>query len=60
MEEHEILAVYALNSEKKVEELRKLMIKQKEELKQFDMSLVLQLDQKVNNLICFLNKYLTP
>ncbi|KAJ3633773.1 hypothetical protein MTP99_010698 [Tenebrio molitor] len=47
MEEHEILTQYSNNSEKKVEELRKFMIKQKDELKQFDMGLVLQLDQKV-------------
>lgn len=47
MEEHEILSKYDDNSEKKVEELGKFMIKQKEDLKQFDMGLVLQLDQKV-------------
>jgi hypothetical protein len=47
VEEHEILTQYSNNSEKKVEELRKFMIKQKDELKQFDMGLVLQLDQKV-------------
>ncbi|XP_063903101.1 gonadal protein gdl isoform X1 [Zophobas morio] len=47
LEEHEVLNLYSSDSVKKVEELRKLMLKQKEELKQFDMSLVLQLDQKV-------------
>ncbi|XP_044268413.1 gonadal protein gdl [Tribolium madens] len=47
MEEHEILNQYIGDPDKKVEELRKLMIKQKEELKQFDMGLVIQLDEKV-------------
>ncbi|KAJ3654834.1 hypothetical protein Zmor_013992 [Zophobas morio] len=47
LEEHEVLNLYSSDSVKKVEELRKLMLKQKEELKQFDMSLVVQLDQKV-------------
>ncbi|RZC38564.1 DGCR6 domain containing protein [Asbolus verrucosus] len=40
MEEHEILTLCGTNSEKKVEELRKFMIRQKEELKQFDMGLI--------------------
>ncbi|XP_044752709.1 gonadal protein gdl [Coccinella septempunctata] len=38
-----------LNPEQKVEELRKIMKKHKEELKIFDMNLVLQLDEKVKD-----------
>lgn len=47
MEEQEVLKKYEDDSEKKIEELQKLMNKQKDELKQFDMNLVLQLDEKV-------------
>ncbi|XP_970086.2 peroxisome biogenesis factor 2 isoform X2 [Tribolium castaneum] len=47
LKEHEILNRYIGDPDKKVEELRKLMLTQKDELKQFDMGLVIQLDQKV-------------
>ncbi|VEN64558.1 unnamed protein product [Callosobruchus maculatus] len=47
MEEQEILKKYEHDTEKKIEELQKFMIKQKEELKAFNMNLVLQLDVKV-------------
>lgn len=46
-EEQDLLNKYEANPEKKVEALNKLMIEQKEDLKRFDMSLVVQLDQKV-------------
>lgn len=38
-----------LTGKQKVEQLNEIKISHKEELKQFDMSLVLQLDQKVSN-----------
>lgn len=47
MEEQELLNKYESNPDKKLEALNKLMSEQKEELKKFDMSLVVQLDQKV-------------
>lgn len=47
VQEQEILKQYEHNTDKKVEALQKFMIQQKEELKSFDMNLVLQLDQKV-------------
>ncbi|KAJ8918412.1 hypothetical protein NQ315_008109 [Exocentrus adspersus] len=47
IQEQAILQQYEHDTEKKIEELQKFMIKQKEELKAFDMNLVLQLDQKV-------------
>ncbi|CAH2010612.1 unnamed protein product [Acanthoscelides obtectus] len=49
MEEQDILKKYEHDTERKIEELQKFMIKQKEELKVFDMNLVLQLDQKVTD-----------
>lgn len=53
VEEQELLNKYESNPEKKVEALNKLMIEQKEELKKFDSSLVVQLDQKVRNFQLF-------
>ncbi|XP_018563193.1 gonadal protein gdl [Anoplophora glabripennis] len=47
IQEQEILKQYEHDTDKKIEELQKFMIQQKEELKAFDMNLVLQLDQKV-------------
>lgn len=47
VQEQEILRQYEHDTDKKIEELQKFMIQQKEELKAFDMNLVLQLDQKV-------------
>lgn len=47
VQEQEILKQYEHNTDKKIEALQKFMIEQKEELKAFDMKLVLQLDQKV-------------
>lgn len=46
-EEQELLNKFSSNPEKKLDTLNKLMAEQKEELKKFDMSLVVQLDQKV-------------
>ncbi|XP_050309240.1 gonadal protein gdl [Anthonomus grandis grandis] len=47
IEEQELLKKYETNSEKKIELLQKFMIEQKEQLKGFDMKLVLELDKKV-------------
>lgn len=47
VEEQEILRKHEHDTDKKIEALQKFMIQQKEDLKQFDMNLVLQLDQKV-------------
>ncbi|KAJ8926309.1 hypothetical protein NQ314_021325 [Rhamnusium bicolor] len=47
IQEQEILKQYEHNTDKKIEQLQKFMILQKDELKAFDMNLVLQLDQKV-------------
>ncbi|KAG5897510.1 hypothetical protein JTB14_030008 [Gonioctena quinquepunctata] len=47
IQEQEILKHYEHDAVRKIEELQKLMLQQKEELKAFDMNLVLQLDQKV-------------
>lgn len=47
VEEQELLNKYDSNPQKRLEALNKLMSEQKEELKKFDMSLVVQLDQKV-------------
>ncbi|KAK9879774.1 hypothetical protein WA026_006839 [Henosepilachna vigintioctopunctata] len=49
LEEQEILNRFELEPMKKVEELKKLMMIQKEDLKKFDMNLVLQLDEKVSD-----------
>ncbi|XP_060517851.1 gonadal protein gdl isoform X1 [Cylas formicarius] len=46
-EEQDLLKTYENDSDKKIEVLQKFMIKQKEELKAFDMKLVLELDKKV-------------
>ncbi|KAF7281439.1 gonadal protein gdl isoform X1 [Rhynchophorus ferrugineus] len=46
IEEQDLLKKYENNSEKKIEVLQKFMIDQKEELKAFDMKLVLELDKK--------------
>ncbi|KAH1024268.1 gonadal protein gdl [Dendroctonus ponderosae] len=48
-EEQELLKKYETNSDKKIEVLQKFMIEQKQELKEFDMKLVLELDRKVTN-----------
>lgn len=48
MEEQEILDKTGCTAEEKVKKLNDLKIVQREDLKQFDMSLVLQLDEKVN------------
>lgn len=48
VEEQELLNKYETNPDKKVEALNKLMAEQKDELKKFDSSLVVQLDQKVD------------
>ncbi|CAG9771262.1 unnamed protein product [Ceutorhynchus assimilis] len=47
IEEQDSLKKYENNSDKKIEVLQKFMLKQKEELKEFDMKLVLELDKKV-------------
>lgn len=47
VEEQTLLDNTNLTSDERLEELKKLMAAQKASLKQFDMSLVLQLDQKV-------------
>lgn len=47
VEEQELLNKYESDSQRKLETLNKLMASQKEELRKFDMSLVVQLDQKV-------------
>ncbi|XP_056636001.1 gonadal protein gdl [Diorhabda carinulata] len=47
IQEQEILKQYENDTDKKIQELQKFMLQQKEELKAFDMNLVLQLDQKV-------------
>ncbi|CAH0558898.1 unnamed protein product [Brassicogethes aeneus] len=47
MEEQEILKTFENDSDRKIEELQKFIVKQKEDLKKFDMNLVLELDQKV-------------
>ncbi|KAJ8956861.1 hypothetical protein NQ318_014276 [Aromia moschata] len=47
IQEQELLKQYEHDTDKKIEVLQKFMIRQKEELKSFDMNLVLQLDQKV-------------
>ncbi|XP_060517852.1 gonadal protein gdl isoform X2 [Cylas formicarius] len=47
IEEQDLLKTYENDSDKKIEVLQKFMIKQKEELKAFDMKLVLELDKKV-------------
>lgn len=47
LEEQDLLKQYENNSDKKIEVLQKFMIEQKEELKKFDMKLVLELDKKV-------------
>lgn len=47
IEEQDLLKEYENNSEKKIEVLQKFMIQQKEDLKEFDMKLVLELDKKV-------------
>lgn len=47
VQEQEILKQYEHDTNKKIEELQKFMLQQKEDLKTFDMNLVLQLDQKV-------------
>ncbi|XP_030752307.1 gonadal protein gdl [Sitophilus oryzae] len=47
VEEQDLLKQYENNSDKKIEVLQKFMIEQKEELKKFDMKLVLELDKKV-------------
>ncbi|CAH1117922.1 unnamed protein product [Phaedon cochleariae] len=47
IQEQEILKHYEHDTNKKIEQLQKFMMQQKEELKVFDMNLVLQLDQKV-------------
>lgn len=55
VQEQEILKQYEHDTNKKIEELQKFMMQQKEELKAFDMNLVLQLDQKVHyyiNIYC--------
>ncbi|XP_019872764.1 gonadal protein gdl [Aethina tumida] len=48
-EEQEILKTYENDRDRKIEELQKFMVRQKEDLKKFDMNLVLQLDQKVSD-----------
>lgn len=40
-----------LTAENKVEKLQKLMITQKEALKEFDKNIVMQLDEKVNYIL---------
>lgn len=45
----ELIGKKDLNQEEKVKAVTKLTLRQKEELKQMDMKLVLQLDQKVKN-----------
>lgn len=47
MQEQEVLKQYENDPTNKIDQLQKLMVKQKDELKQFDMNLVLQLDEKV-------------
>lgn len=55
MEEQQIIANPLLTGRQKVEQLNEIKVSHKEELKQFDMSLVLQLDQKVglNCVVCY-------
>ncbi|CAG9833210.1 unnamed protein product [Diabrotica balteata] len=48
-QEKEILKQYEHDTDRKIQELQKFMLEQKEELKAFDMNLVLQLDQKVSD-----------
>lgn len=47
VQEQEILKQYEHDTDKKIQALQKFMIQQKDDLKAFDMNLVLQLDQKV-------------
>ncbi|KAI4464151.1 digeorge syndrome critical region 6 dgcr6 family member [Holotrichia oblita] len=47
MDEQDILDRTDMTAEEKVKKLNEMKVAQKEELRQFDMSLVLQLDQKV-------------
>jgi len=49
VEEQQLLANNSINASQKTEDLNKLKLNQKKELKQFDMSLVVQLDQKVTD-----------
>lgn len=44
---NELISDTSLSAEEKVKEITKKTLRQKEELKQIDMKLVLQLDQKV-------------
>lgn len=55
VEEQQIIANPLLTGRQKVEQLNEIKVSHKEELKQFDMSLVLQLDQKVgiNYVVCY-------
>lgn len=47
MDEQEVLDKAGITAEQKVKKLNDMKLAQKDDLKQFDMSLVLQLDQKV-------------
>lgn len=48
VEDQELLNRSDLTAEEKVQKLRERRVTNKEELKQFDMGIVLQLDEKVN------------
>lgn len=50
MDEQEVLDKTNLSAEEKVKKLNEMKVTQKDDSKQFDMSLVLQLDQKVSKL----------
>ncbi|GJQ84633.1 putative gonadal protein [Trypoxylus dichotomus] len=49
MDEQEVLDRTDITAEEKVKKLNEMKVSQKDDLKQFDMSLVLQLDQKMRD-----------